>query len=235
MKARKPVHTAVSAAVLILLFGGVAFLWYVSSVERNIKRSELPVISETIVVTDFASCVAAGNPVLESFPEQCRHDNETFTNNPESILLKEELVPEEWVNQGGVDGGYVVFGFNDGLGGDDSLPSCQFAASSTFPKKGDETADSLKQDLIERLRIDKNYETEQTSETTKVIFVNGQDQSFTFYNLRSHITGEEGSTMNWLVGYVVGKTSYISLETACNNGPVPEIQELLSALELRIK
>jgi len=31
-------------------------------------------------VTDFASCAAAGNPIMESYPEQCHHDDTTYTN-----------------------------------------------------------------------------------------------------------------------------------------------------------
>lgn len=31
-------------------------------------------------VTDFASCAAAGNPIMESYPEQCHHDGTTYTN-----------------------------------------------------------------------------------------------------------------------------------------------------------
>lgn len=31
-------------------------------------------------VTDFASCAAAGNPIMESYPEQCHHNGTTYTN-----------------------------------------------------------------------------------------------------------------------------------------------------------
>lgn len=30
-------------------------------------------------VTSFEECVAAGNPVMESYPRQCRHNGQTFT------------------------------------------------------------------------------------------------------------------------------------------------------------
>jgi len=30
-------------------------------------------------VRNFKDCIAAGNPVMESFPRQCRHGGETFT------------------------------------------------------------------------------------------------------------------------------------------------------------
>ena len=34
-----------------------------------------------VSVNDFESCVEAGNPIMESYPEQCSHDGETYTNN----------------------------------------------------------------------------------------------------------------------------------------------------------
>lgn len=36
--------------------------------------------STLIEVTDFDSCVKAGNPVMESYPEQCAHEGTTYTN-----------------------------------------------------------------------------------------------------------------------------------------------------------
>lgn len=39
-----------------------------------------------IIVTDFESCAAAGNPVMESYPEQCAADGKSFTR----ILSEEE-------------------------------------------------------------------------------------------------------------------------------------------------
>lgn len=37
------------------------------------------------VVNDFKSCVAAGNPVLESFPEQCVHEGQSYINPDQNI------------------------------------------------------------------------------------------------------------------------------------------------------
>lgn len=34
--------------------------------------------NDTQVVTNFQECVEAGNPIMESYPRQCRHDGETF-------------------------------------------------------------------------------------------------------------------------------------------------------------
>ena len=42
-------------------------------------------INEPIEVTDFESCVKAGNPILESYPEQCTHNGQSFINPSQNI------------------------------------------------------------------------------------------------------------------------------------------------------
>ncbi|MDP2631264.1 MAG: Gmad2 immunoglobulin-like domain-containing protein [Candidatus Uhrbacteria bacterium] len=39
------------------------------------------VAEEDVVVLDFIDCVDAGNPVMESYPRQCRHGDETFVED----------------------------------------------------------------------------------------------------------------------------------------------------------
>lgn len=52
----------------ILIFAG----WYAwqQSVKKPIKA-----------IDTFESCVAAGNPIMESYPEQCSADGKTFTKS----------------------------------------------------------------------------------------------------------------------------------------------------------
>ncbi len=42
---------------------------------------ETAVVAPQQKITNFDECVAAGNPVMESFPEQCRANNQTFVND----------------------------------------------------------------------------------------------------------------------------------------------------------
>jgi hypothetical protein len=37
-------------------------------------------------VTDFESCVKAGNPVIDISPEQCVHEGQSYINTPENKL-----------------------------------------------------------------------------------------------------------------------------------------------------
>jgi hypothetical protein len=38
-------------------------------------------------VTNFEECISAGNPAMESYPRQCRHEDRTFT---EQLTLPED-------------------------------------------------------------------------------------------------------------------------------------------------
>jgi len=38
-----------------------------------------------VLVTNFEECVAAGNPVMESYPRQCRHGGQTYVEDIEPI------------------------------------------------------------------------------------------------------------------------------------------------------
>lgn len=48
-----------------------------------------PVDTPTGEVSSFADCVAAGNPVMESYPRQCRHGDQHFV---EDVSLPEEPI-----------------------------------------------------------------------------------------------------------------------------------------------
>lgn len=43
-------------------------------------------------ITTFEECVAAGNPVMESYPEQCRAGNQTFTRNVGNVVEKGDMI-----------------------------------------------------------------------------------------------------------------------------------------------
>ena len=52
-----------------------------------------------VPVTNFDECLAAGNPVMESYPRQCRHGNQTYV---------EETPPSVSPPQGGEEGQTVT-------------------------------------------------------------------------------------------------------------------------------
>ena len=57
--------------VALLFLGVVAFS--VTFFLAKDSKDSLP------VVTNFEECAAAGNPIMESMPEQCRHGDTTYT------------------------------------------------------------------------------------------------------------------------------------------------------------
>jgi len=48
--------------------------------------------TEEAPATSFAECVAEGNPVMESYPRQCRSGNQTFTEHIGNELEKMDLI-----------------------------------------------------------------------------------------------------------------------------------------------
>ena len=42
-------------------------------------------------VDNFKECVAAGNPIMESYPRKCLHENQTFTELIENFCLEENI------------------------------------------------------------------------------------------------------------------------------------------------
>ncbi|MDO8572669.1 MAG: Gmad2 immunoglobulin-like domain-containing protein [bacterium] len=67
--------------IIILIIVGFGVAW-------KITKKEVPVS----VVTNFAECAAAGNPVMESYPRQCRHGNQTFREEIGNEFEKKDLI-----------------------------------------------------------------------------------------------------------------------------------------------
>ena len=75
----------ISVAVLILV--GAIFLTVF------IFQNNSP-LEENFLVNDFNSCVEVGNPIMESYPRQCRdpQSKETFTENVGNVLEVIDLI-----------------------------------------------------------------------------------------------------------------------------------------------
>ncbi len=71
---------AVIALLLVLILASVAYSIF------QAKDTE----HQENLITSFEECAAAGNPVMESFPRQCRAGDRTFTE-----IIAEEPEPEE--------------------------------------------------------------------------------------------------------------------------------------------
>ncbi len=75
--------------LLLLLFGALALLGVVVVVFGGVSGGRV----KTARVRTFAECAAQGNPVMESYPRQCRAGNITFVEDvtpapqPEPVVL----------------------------------------------------------------------------------------------------------------------------------------------------
>ena len=70
-------YSIILATIIILGF----------SVTWKLTNNPIP-----IVVTNFEECVTTGSPVMESYPRQCRYDNQTFVEGIGNELEKVDLI-----------------------------------------------------------------------------------------------------------------------------------------------
>lgn len=56
----------------------------------------------SVTVTNFEECVAAGNPVMESYPRQCTADGVTYTEDIGNAIEKQNLIRAEEPDAGDV-------------------------------------------------------------------------------------------------------------------------------------
>ena len=66
--------------MIILLIGSALFAY------------DIAIKEEAVTVTNFEECVAAGNPVAESYPEQCFHNGQRFVRDIGNELEKTDLI-----------------------------------------------------------------------------------------------------------------------------------------------
>lgn len=70
---------SIFAIAIIVIVAGFFALWQ--------YKKEVPA-----QIANFEECVAAGNPVMESYPRQCRYNNETFTEDIGNELEKTDII-----------------------------------------------------------------------------------------------------------------------------------------------
>jgi len=98
---RKNLLVAIIAVIVLLGVGGAVYYYKFYqpvppatlppinlNVNQNVNQGEQPK-SE---VKNFEECVAAGNPVMESYPRQCRAGDKTFTEDIGNELEKTDLI-----------------------------------------------------------------------------------------------------------------------------------------------
>lgn len=75
--------------VFILLLASLAFVLGVGDCGEKVA------VSEDVNVIDFESCIAAGNPAMESYPRQCRSGDNTYIEEIKEIVEGVETVNSE--------------------------------------------------------------------------------------------------------------------------------------------
>ncbi|MGI5827671.1 MAG: Gmad2 immunoglobulin-like domain-containing protein [Patescibacteria group bacterium] len=83
-----------SIFILIVIFAAIAVvsLFLFTSSQTMPSPFPTPTQTPTQEITSFEECVEAGNPVMESFPRQCRVNGQTFTEDIGNTLEKEDTI-----------------------------------------------------------------------------------------------------------------------------------------------
>lgn len=86
--------------ILLTILAAFALALTGCTTNEELIDGQIPVNPET--VTDFESCVAAGNDVMESYPQQCAHNGQTYTEiiggpviEPESNFCTQEQIENQ--------------------------------------------------------------------------------------------------------------------------------------------
>ena len=77
----KITQKALPIIIAVLIIVGFGVTW-------KLTKKEAPPLR----VTNFEECAKAGNPVMESYPRQCRHGDQTFIENIGNELEKRDLI-----------------------------------------------------------------------------------------------------------------------------------------------
>jgi len=74
--------------IILALVVGIG-IGYFFGYDQGWENSKDDLVSK---VSTFSECVVAGNPVMESYPRQCRHNNQTFVEEIGNELEKGDLI-----------------------------------------------------------------------------------------------------------------------------------------------
>ncbi|KKU11794.1 MAG: hypothetical protein UX16_C0004G0026 [Parcubacteria group bacterium GW2011_GWB1_45_7] len=74
-------------SLIVLGLTAIAVVLIIAWVVYSAEKAD-----DEIIVTSFEECVDAGNPVMESYPRQCRAGDRTFVENVGNVLEKADLI-----------------------------------------------------------------------------------------------------------------------------------------------
>jgi hypothetical protein len=78
----------IAIIALFIISGGIYF-YFVPQNKIEAPQNSQPAVTK---ITNFDECVAAGNPVMESYPRQCTVGGKTFTENIGNELELDDLI-----------------------------------------------------------------------------------------------------------------------------------------------
>lgn len=98
----KPKRKISLSVILLSLFLIIVTALAIGTIFYNKQQTKIAAIN------DFESCAAAGNPIMESYPEQCSANGQTFTRKLTEEEQKKLDPTADWQAYNSIDGSYSV-------------------------------------------------------------------------------------------------------------------------------
>jgi Tfp pilus assembly protein PilX len=75
---RQKGFSAVIVLVLVLVIAVIGFAGWKIFLQED-KKTLVETPKQSTQISNFEECAAAGNPIMETYPEQCMADGKTYT------------------------------------------------------------------------------------------------------------------------------------------------------------
>lgn len=217
--------------MVVVLVGAIGAVGYFVYSSQNIK--EVPKTS----ITNFDECVAAGNPVMESYPEQCSADGQTFVNEKQRAVLSldNSKLPQGW-NLANEAPDLITLD-NSAIDLEPS-ESCsvevQYVTDDSVKKTDEKVVkERLRLEYAQQIQGDKGYETEALPDVVVTVQLGSEQASISsFYDLITLPASEYG--MYQKKAYIVEDGAYISVLQSCHGTDFSESAEALLAITIRL-
>lgn len=221
----------IQAILLVGAIGGAGF--YVYSAQNEKKTAE----DSSKQIKSFDECVAAGNPVMESFPEQCSVSGQTFINEKQKIALSldKSKLPQGWnvtnetANVVSLDNSAIDL---------ESSKSCFVEVQHVIDdsvKAADKKLieEKLRSEYAKQIQENKGYITEALPDTFATIqLVSEQTNISSFYDLITLPASEYG--MYEKTAFIVEDGAYVTVKQSCQGTDFSESAEALLAITIRL-
>ena len=213
--------------IILAIVGVTVYAW---QTDKNKKSS----------IDSFEECAAAGNPIMESYPEQCAANGQTFVNTSQaitlnfSIVVDENKLPESWVVDQN-EPNNVIFS-NDK---ENTAESCFVNLSITVDEKASETdattySSSLRNEIING--NEKGYKIDTLEEIKVIVSTSEGNKELPGYLDHWYLPGDTSANANFYQksANIIKDGGYLNVVESCGQNDLVEADKALLAATIEM-